>query len=157
MTTRWHNNRKEIHTWMERVNKLPFEKVHRPRYNLQIGKFVYCTNQFALFCLLILFKNVDSIVFRQFYFWKTTTSLKYSHQGILIHCLVTSLSKLMYFCNNYCPLTINARILKIVAKESKLIYAINNFIVASWFLMFLCDNHSNTMKNKNHTFWWRSR
>ena len=56
---------------------------------------------------------------------------------ILIHHLVTSLFKLMYyrlfffllFCLDYCPQTKEAKIMKIVPKDSKLIYPIK-FIVA---------------------------
>ena len=55
-------------------------------------------------------------------------------QDILIHHLVTSPFKSMYFQffgKNYCRKTIEATTVKKVPNERKLIYAIYNFIVAS--------------------------
>ena len=61
---------------------------------------------------------------------------------IIIRHLVTSPFKPMYFqisCRNYSRITIEATVIKKVPNESKLIYAIYIFIVASWHLLFLYD------------------
>ena len=51
------------------------------------------------------------------------------------------------FWQNYCRKTIEATTVKKVPNERKLIYAINNFIVASWYLLFLYGSHLNTTTN----------
>ena len=67
-------------------------------------------------------------------------------QDKIIRSLVTSPFKSMYFkifCKNYCRKTIEATTVKKVSNESKLIYAIYNFIVASWCLLFSYGSHLN--------------
>ena len=54
---------------------------------------------------------------------------------IIIRKLVTSPLQSIFlwtFCKNYCRKTTEDKIMKIVPNESKLIYAINILIVASW-------------------------
>ena len=63
--------------------------------------------------------------------------------------------KSIYFqilCKNYCRKTIEASVLKKVPNESKLIYAIYIFIVASWCMLFSYDIHLNTKTNINVIF-----
>ena len=67
-----------------------------------------------------------------------------------IRLLVTSPFKLalfQIFCKNYCRKTTEATIMEKVPNESKLIYAINKFIVASWCLLFSHGSHLNTKTN----------
>ena len=69
--------------------------------------------------------------------------------------LVTLSFKSMYFQifgKNYCRKTIEATTVKNVPKERKLIYAIYNFIVASWCPLFLYGSHLNTTTNLNGIF-----
>ena len=56
------------------------------------------------------------------------------------------------FAKNYCPKTIEATILKKVPNESKLIYAINIFIVATRFLLFSYGSNLNASTNSNDSF-----
>ena len=56
------------------------------------------------------------------------------------------------FGKNYCRKTIEAKTVKKVPNERKLIYAIYNFIVASWCQLFLYGNHLNTTTNLNGIF-----
>ena len=65
---------------------------------------------------------------------------------IIIRQLVTSQFKSIYFqifCKNYCRKTTEATIMKIVSNETKLIYAINIFILATWCLLLSYGNHLN--------------
>ena len=76
-------------------------------------------------------------------------------QDIIIRHLVTSPFKSMYFQifgKNYCRKTIEATTVKKVPNERKLIYAIYNFIVASWCLLFSYGSHLNTTTNLNGIF-----
>ena len=56
------------------------------------------------------------------------------------------------FWQNYCRKTIEDTTVKKVPNELKLIYAIYNFIVASWCLLFSCCSHLNTTTNLNGIF-----
>ena len=56
------------------------------------------------------------------------------------------------FWQNYCRKTIDDTTVKKVPNERKLIYAIYNFIVASWCLLFLYCSHLNTTTNLNGIF-----
>ena len=56
------------------------------------------------------------------------------------------------FWQNYCRKIIEATIVKKVPNERKLIYAIYNFIVASWCLLFSYCNHLNMTTNLNGIF-----
>ena len=56
------------------------------------------------------------------------------------------------FWQNYCRKTIEVTTVKKVPNERKLIYAIYNFIVASWCLLFSYCGHLNTMTNLNGIF-----
>ena len=56
------------------------------------------------------------------------------------------------FWQNYCRKTIEDTTVKKVPNERKLIYAINNFIVASWCLLFSYCSHLNTTTNLNGIF-----
>ena len=56
------------------------------------------------------------------------------------------------FCKKYCPKTIEATNLKKYPNESKLIYAINIFIVASRFLLLSYGSNLNASANKNDSF-----
>ena len=82
---------------------------------------------------------------------QTSSSCVYIQpQDIPILHPVTLPLKSMYFqmfCKNYCPKTIEATILKKVPNESKLIYAINIFIVASRFLLFSYSSNLNANTN----------
>ena len=53
------------------------------------------------------------------------------------------------FWQNFCRKTIEATTAKKVPNERKLIYAIYNFIVASWCLLFSYCSHLNTTTNFN--------
>ena len=69
-------------------------------------------------------------------------TMMYSHRTcfIIIRRLVKSPFKSMYFQiffgKNYCRKTIEATTVNKVPNERRLIYAIYNFIVASWCLLF---------------------
>ena len=56
------------------------------------------------------------------------------------------------FWQNYCRKTIEDTTVKKVLNEQKLIYAIYNFIVASWCLLFSYCSHLNTTSNSNGIF-----
>ena len=58
-----------------------------------------------------------------------------------------------FFGKNYCRKSIEATTMKTVPNERKLIYAIYNFIVASWRLLFSYGSHLNTIANLNGIFW----
>ena len=71
---------------------------------------------------------------------------------MIIRRIITSPFKSMYFqifWQNYCRKTIEATTAKKVPNERKLIYAIYNFIVASWCLLFSYCSHLNTTTNLN--------
>ena len=57
-----------------------------------------------------------------------------------------------FFWQNYCRKTIEDTTVKKVPNKRKLIYAIYNFIVASWCLLFLYCSHLNTTSNLNGIF-----
>ena len=79
-------------------------------------------------------------------------TLRYSHRTLIIRRITTSPFKSMYFqifWQNYCRKTIEATTAKKVPNERKLIYAIYNFIVASWCLLFSYCSHLNTETNLN--------
>ena len=64
---------------------------------------------------------------------------KRNTQDIIIRRLTTSPFKSMYFqifWQNYCRKTVEATTVKKVPNDRKLIYAIYNFIAASWCLLF---------------------
>ena len=76
-------------------------------------------------------------------------------QDIITRHLVTSPFKSMYFKifrQNYCRKTIEATTVKKVPNEHKLIYAIYNFVVASWCLLFSYGSHLNTTTHLNDIF-----
>ena len=78
-------------------------------------------------------------------------TLRY-RQDIIIRRITTSPFKSMYFqifWQNYCRKTIEATTAKKVPNERKLIYAIYNFIVASWCVLFSYCSHLNTTTNLN--------
>ena len=83
--------------------------------------------------------------------------MQYNVKDIIIHHLVTSPFKSMYFqiiLQNYCRKTIEATTVKKASNERKLIYAIYNFIVASWCLLFSYGSHLNTTTNLNDILFW---
>ena len=76
-------------------------------------------------------------------------------QAIINRHLVTSPFKSMFFqifWQNYCRKTIEATTVKKVPNERKLIYAIYNFIVPCWCLLFSYGSHLNTTTNLNGIF-----
>ena len=77
-------------------------------------------------------------------------AIEVQSQDIIIRPLTTSPFKSMYFqifWRNYCRKTIEATTVKTVPNERKLIYAIYNFIVAYWCLLFSHCSHLNTTTN----------
>ena len=77
-------------------------------------------------------------------------AIEVQSQDIIIRPLTTSPFKSMYFqifWQNYCRKTIKATTVKKVPNERKLIYAIYNFIVAYWCLLFAYCSHLNTTTN----------
>ena len=73
---------------------------------------------------------------------KYNTRLNFTRETIVIIChLVKSPFKSMYYqisCKNSCRKTIGAAMIKKIPNESKLIYAINIFIVVSFlYLLFI--------------------
>ena len=73
-------------------------------------------------------------------------------QDIIFGHLVTSPFKSnisRFFGKNYCRKTIKATTVKKLPNEHKLIYAIHNFIVASWCLLFSYGSHLNTTTHLN--------
>ena len=76
-------------------------------------------------------------------------------QDIIIRRITTSPLKSMYFrifWQNYCLKKIEATAVKKVPNERTLIYAICNFIAASWCLLFSYCSHVNTTTNSNGIF-----
>ena len=72
-------------------------------------------------------------------------------QDIITRHLVTSQFS-RFFGKNYCLKTIEATTVKKVPNERKLIYAIYNFIVASWCLLFSYGSHLNKTTDLNGIF-----
>ena len=79
------------------------------------------------------------------------TRLSFTRETIVIIChLVTPPFKSMYFqisCKNSCRTTIEATMMKKAPNESKLIYAIDIFIVVSLCLLISYGSHLNTQPN----------
>ena len=79
------------------------------------------------------------------------TRLSFTRETILILCHhVTPPLKSMYFqisCKNSCRTNIEATMMKKSPNESKLIYAINIFIVVSLCLLITYGSHLNTQTN----------
>ena len=72
-------------------------------------------------------------------------------QDIIIRHLVTNAIP-DFFGKNYCRKTREATTVKKVPNERKLMYAIYNFIVASWCLLFSYGSHLSTITNLNGIF-----
>ena len=79
---------------------------------------------------------------------KYNTRISFTRETIVIIChLVTSPFKSMYFqisCKKCCRSTIEATMMKKTPNESKLIYAINIFIVVSLCLLISYGSHLKT-------------
>ena len=79
------------------------------------------------------------------------TRFSFTGETIVIIChLVTPPFKSMYFqisCKNSCRTTIEATMMKKAPNESKLIYAIDIFIVVSLCLLIVYGSHLNTQPN----------
>ena len=84
------------------------------------------------------------------------TRLSFTPETIVIICnLVTPPFISMYFqiyCKNSCRTTIEATMMKKAPNESKLIYAIDIFIVVSLCLLISYGSHLNTQTNKKCHF-----
>ena len=84
------------------------------------------------------------------------TRLSFTRETIVIIChLVTPPFKSMYYqisFKNSCRTTVEATIMKKAPNESKLIYAIDIFIVVSLCLLISYGSHLNTQIKKCHFF-----
>ena len=79
---------------------------------------------------------------------------RYTQDIIIRHLVTSKLNQCIsrFFGKNYCRKTIEATTVKKVPNEHKLIYAIYNFIVASWCLLFSYGSHLNTTTHLNGIF-----